>query len=234
VNGVEDEQRAPEPASDDRPDEPRDDATAGPEVTPEAAAPTAPEAETAAEAPEAAPTAEPETQPEPAMPSGRWLVVQTSATLRTVASQNCACFGMDGVPRYGPDETGPARTPAALNVAITLRAGRETRLSYDALRMTLLRSTDKDMVWSGFDAARQLQVLWVWDFYRIQSHVALRAAIPGEGIVPEPWRASLDALRAAGPGDEIELEVTSACGDFDQTHTLARGAVEWEKEAISR
>ncbi|WP_119067959.1 hypothetical protein [Aggregatilinea lenta] len=231
MNGVEDEQRVP--------DEPVDGAADAPVR--------APDAEAAAEAPEpvAAPSAEPEpepvaaaevavedaVEPEPATPSGRWLIVQTSATLRTVASQNCACFGTDGVPRYGPEESGPAHGPAALRVALALRAGRDTRLAADALRMTLLRSNEKEMVWSGFDADRQLQVLWVWDFYRIQSHVALRVALPDAGLLPDTWRAAVDALRAAGPDDEIELEVASACGDFEQPHTLVRGAVEWEKSS---
>lgn len=223
MNGVEDEQR-PLDAAQNALDEPVSDAPADPGLMPGAeVAPEAPEAvEPIASAPD-------EPQPEPAVPSGRWLVAQASATLRTVASQNCACFGVSGVPRYGLGESGPARQPAALTAALALRAGRETRLACDTLRLTLLRSTDREMVWTGFDAAQQLQVLWVWDFYRIQSHVALRVALPGEGVLPDLWRDAVDAMRAAGQGDVIELDVESACGDFDQAHTLARGAVEWEK-----
>ncbi len=228
MNGVDDEQRAPEASQ----DEPVSGAPADPEVTPreEAVSEVPGVAEVAEPAePEPAVEARDELRPEPATPSGRWLVAQASATLRTVASQNCACFGRSGVPRYGVAESGSAPSSGALTAALVMRSGRETKLACDTFPMRLLRSNDREMVWAGFDAARQLQVLWVWDFYRIQSHVALRVALPDEGALPDLWRDTLDAMRAAGQGDSIELDVESACGDFDQTHTLARGAAEWEK-----
>lgn len=170
-------------------------------------------------------------EPEPAIPSGRWLVLQATSLLRAVATQNYVCFGSAGVPRYGAGEHVQAGRPAALTTSLTLHGADGTvRLGLSEFRLTSLRFTPRETVWNGFDPARQLQVLWVWDNYRIQSHIALRVALPGEGgLVPDAWRTTLDAVRAAQMGDVIALDVSSACGDFEQMHSLLRGALEWEK-----
>ncbi len=221
MNGVDDEQRGPEaePVTTGEPE-------AVEPVAEDAAPADAAEVENVAPAEEAAAI-----EPEPAIPSGRWLVLQATSLLRAVATQNYVCFGAGGVPRHGTGERVQAGRPATLDASLTLHGADGTvRLGLSALRFTSLRFTSRETVWNGFDPARQLQALWVWDYYRIQSHVALRVALPSEGgALPDAWRATLDAVRAAQAGDAIVLDVSSACGDFEQRHTLLRGAVEWER-----
>jgi hypothetical protein len=165
----------------------------------------------------------------------RWLVIQASALLESVATANYACYGRGGVPHY------PAGQPAApssrpspngttLCVELIVRdAQGAVRLACLDLDLKNLEHSARQIAWSGYDQARHMQVLWVWDFYRILSHVALRAAVPAQDETPDAtWQGTLDAIRAVTPGDEIRIEVRSACGDIHQSHTVERQAVEWK------
>ena len=161
----------------------------------------------------------------------RWLVAQASAVLASVAAQNYTCYGGGGVPHYGParpDE--PPDEPGTITLTVTLfDTKQQERLRCPDLRLRVLEQNDRRIVWSGYDRERHLQALWVWDFYRIQSHFALRAALPeGDGEVAAARRTTLEALRALQPGDSIAVEVQSACGDIQQTHAVERPAVEWK------
>lgn len=164
----------------------------------------------------------------------RWLVVQASALLEAVAATNYACYGSAGVPRYGVAQ--PARQPkdeSTLCAELVVRSPQgEIRLAWIDLDLEPVQRSDRQVVWGAYDAARRLQVLWVWDFYRILSHVVLRGGLPpAPDVTPDPaWQGTLDALRALAPGDQIELKVQSACGNIHQRHTLDRPAVEWEPE----
>jgi hypothetical protein len=171
-------------------------------------------------------TTETPTPPETPAPPRRWLVIQTTAVLESVATQNAVCYGAPGP--FGTVQ--PPTDPGQLKPMLTVRdAGSQVRLRCSDLVLKRVEDAPHRMVWSGYDQTQHTQVLWVWDFYRIQSHVALRAALPpGEAAVDESWQAALDALRAMQPGDSLALDVISACGDIHQRHTLARPAVEWE------
>ncbi len=163
----------------------------------------------------------------------RWLVVQASAVLESVASSNYACYGRAGVPRYpvsAPES--PANGAPTLCAELLVREAAGTvRLAWLDVEFALAKQNDWQVVWSAFDPARQLQVLWVWDFYRILSHAALRLRLPRKdqaAELPEAWRGALDALRAMAPGDGIEFHVRSACGDIHQHHAVSTPAQEWE------
>ncbi|NLF74474.1 MAG: hypothetical protein GX573_02155 [Chloroflexi bacterium] len=161
----------------------------------------------------------------------RWLVAQASAVLASVAAQNYTCYGGSGVPHYGPAQADePPDEPGTITLTVMLLdAQQQARLRWPDLRLRVLEQNERRTVWSGYDRERHLQALWVWDFYRIQSHFALRAALPeGDGEVAAARRATLEALRALQPGDVIAVEVQSACGDIQQTHTVERPAAEWK------
>jgi hypothetical protein len=181
----------------------------------------------------------------------RWWVVQATAVLESVATTNYACYGRPGVPRYPiPRRTGNGQEPSELCVELMAR-GADGSLRLACLDLTLNQhdKTDQRVVWTGYHAAQHLQVIWVWDFFRIQSHVALRVAEPlpfptGENLIPGPsplngeggfregldaaWQDALAAIRALAVGDQISFDVRAACGDIHQGHTLASPAKIWE------
>ncbi len=76
-----------------------------------------------------------------------------------------------------------------------------------------------------------MQVIWVWDFFRILSHVVLRIGVPREGQTSDAlWQTTLDVARAMAAGDVIAFKVQSQCGNIHQQHTLAAAPFEWEPE----
>jgi hypothetical protein len=161
----------------------------------------------------------------------RWLVVQASALLESVATGNYACYGRVGVPRYpAVRRAGNGQEPGELCVEMMVRAADGTlRLACLDLTLKQHEKTDQRVVWSGYNAAQHLQVIWVWDFFRIQSHVALRVAELPEGSAPDAaWKDALDAIRAVVSGDQISFDVRSACGDIHQSHTFTAPAKAWE------
>lgn len=164
--------------------------------------------------------------------SRRWLVVQAAALLESVATSNYACYGRGGVPRYPVTRpvTPPAGDPVLCAELLAQDEQGNVRLACLDLEFSSAADDSRRAVWSAYDAARRLQAVWAWDFYRILSHVALRVQVPGADDTPDaPWAAALDAMRALQPGDTLALNVRSACGDIHQRHTLAQPAVEWGK-----
>jgi hypothetical protein len=161
----------------------------------------------------------------------RWLVVQATALLESVATSNFACYGRAGVPRYpSPRRVGNGQEPDELCVELMVRSADGTlRLACLDLTLKHLEKSDQRVVWSGYNPAQHLQVIWIWDFYRIQSHVALRAAEPPKGADPDAaWKSAADAIRAVVAGDQIAFDVRSACGDIHQAHTVTSPAKLWE------
>jgi hypothetical protein len=161
----------------------------------------------------------------------RWLVVQSTALLESVSTGNYACYGRGGVPRYpAPRRSGNGQEPDELCVELMVRsADGALRLACLDLTLKNLERTGQRVVWSGYSAPQHMQVIWIWDFYRIQSHVALRVAEPPKGVEPDAaWREAVDAVRAIVPGDQITFDVRSACGDIHQAHTVSNPAKAWE------
>lgn len=161
----------------------------------------------------------------------RWLVAQASALLEAVAATNYACYGSAGVPRYGGVPSRQPKDASTLCAELIVRGPQgENRLAWIDLDLEPVQRTDRQVVWAAYDAGRRLQVLWVWDFYRILSHVVLRGGLPpAPDVTPDPaWQATLDALRSLASGDQVELKVQSACGNINQLHTLDHPAAEWE------
>jgi hypothetical protein len=161
----------------------------------------------------------------------RWLVIQASALLESVATANYTCYGRTGVPHYpaaAPPK--PSQDGTTLCVELTVSDAEGTvRLACLDMDLKNLEHSARQVAWSGYDPARHLQVLWVWDFFRIQSHVALRAAVPPKSeVLDATWQGTLDAMRAVTPGDQIRFDVRSACGDIHQVHTVEHKAAEWK------
>ncbi len=171
-----------------------------------------------------------------------WWMIQVSATLQAVATQNYACFGRGGVPRYAAPKTAalsepvPQPDPATLCVELIVRAPDHTvtepkiRLANLDITLKLHEQTALNIIWSGYDPAQHLQTIWVWDFFRLLSHVVLRVAdVPTLDTDPDPaWKNALGGIQAVSAGDVLTLDVRSACGDIHQFHTLAGPAIRWK------
>jgi hypothetical protein len=162
-----------------------------------------------------------------------WWTIQASASLETVATRNYACYGRGGVPRYpAPDEASdsPTPDPAALCVGIIVRApDGSTRLANLDVTLSPQEQTVQRAIWTGYDPAQRLQSIWVWDFFRLLSHVVLRVADPPPDAEPDSaWQTALNGIRAMGANDVIALDVRSACGDIHQHHTVTGSAIRWE------
>ena len=88
-----------------------------------------------------------------------------------------------GVPRYPiARRTGNGQDPTELCVEMRVRSADGTlRLAILDLTLNQHEKTDQRVVWIGYIETQRLQVIWMWDFYRILSHVALRAGEPPPG-----------------------------------------------------
>lgn len=160
-------------------------------------------------------------------PRRRWLVLGASAVLSSVAVQNYVCYSR-------PPAGAPAEEPATLTLDLALEdAAQQARWQQIAAQLKSLEVTERQVMWSGYDVVRRLQVIWVWDFYRIQSHVALRVMLPPEGSedVNPTWQQTIDAVRAVQPGDTLRASVQSSCGDIFQAHIVSAAAQEWSPAA---
>ena len=175
-----------------------------------------------------------------APPPREWLIVQTSAVLEAVATSNYACYGRGGVPHYPQPRPAPdADAGPTLCIELFVRdAAGAARLALLDLTLTSRETLDQQaarqvVTWTGYDAERRIQVVWVWDFYRILSHVMLRAAVPPAEVTPgAAWTGAHAAVRAIVPGDALAISVRSACGDIRQRHTLQRPAQGWTPGAL--
>lgn len=167
--------------------------------------------------------AHPRSEARPGVQARRWLIVSASAVLSSVAAQNYVCYSRP---------PGAAATEDAVTLTLDLTvedARHKPRLQRNAARLKNVEINDRQVVWSGYDVVSRLQVIWVWDFYRILSHVALRVMLPpddAEDVNPS-WQQTVGALRAVEPGDVVRVSVRSSCGDILQTHTVQAPAVEW-------
>lgn len=168
------------------------------------------------------------------VPVHRWMVAQTSALLDSVATSNFACFGRGGVPHYpnhAPDS--PPPDPSTLCAELHIQApDGTTRLALLDLNLDRTEFNDARAVWATFDSGRRTQVIWVWDFYRIQSHAVIRIGVPptGQQASDALWQTALDAARAMAVGDVILFKAQSTCGSFQQRHILQTAPFEWTPE----
>lgn len=159
----------------------------------------------------------------------RWLVLEATALLESVAAMNLSSYGrrpaQNGVPGAAREDAELLEIRAELGL---IAADGLVRLRLPDLMLTRAQHSERQTVWTGYDAVRRLQVIWAWDFYRIQSHVVLRAGIPEETVEPEAlWASAVSALRAAAVRDRIALTAQSAYGDLQQDHILTARAHEW-------
>jgi hypothetical protein len=181
------------------------------------------------------PSSQPSPQPVRVPAPRAWLVVKLSSVLASVAVTNFVCYGGQPVPRFGQPvlpAAVPKTGPPSMTLAFTVRAADgSARLACPEARLDNLQTDDRKAIWSGFDAARRMQVIWVWDFFRILSYFALRVALPEDDPPQDDahaaWRETIEAVRAMLPGDTVLVDVVSGCGDIHQTHTLEQPAYEW-------
>jgi hypothetical protein len=166
-----------------------------------------------------------------------WLVVQATALLQSVATANYACYGRGGVPRYPrPTLSKPPQGPPTLCVEALLRdAAGEVTLACLDLDLALQGQDAHQILWSGYDPTRHLQVIWAWDFFRILSHALLRSRVPPpDGTADPAWAVAVEALRAVKPGFTVEFHVRSACGDIHQAHRVEHPAATWSPDKTGR
>lgn len=169
----------------------------------------------------------------------RWLVLQASAVLAAVAVTNYVCYGGASVPRYGEAPVPqPPRDPSILCAEIIARGPASEsqegvlRLAELDLRFRQVEQSERQVIWAWNELARWLQVYWVWDFFRLQSHIALRVGLPAPGQdIASGWAGTLAAVRAIAPGDTISVRVQSPCGNIHQVHPVTAAAVEWQPPA---
>lgn len=198
--------------------------------------------------PETRPKTTPPTPGVRAVPPERWLVIQASAVLETVAAANYVCYGGAKVPRYGvANPPPPPQDPAVLCAEIIVRgpAGASPEAPDGALRLAeldtrfrLVEQSERQVIWVWADPARWFQAYWVWDFFRLLSHIVLRVGYPA----PEPgadeatkgaWATLIDAVRSIAPGDTLSVRVQSPCGNIQQAHSIAAAAAEWRPPAAA-
>ncbi len=174
------------------------------------------------------------TDTSPTITPERWFVAQATAVLESVAAANVACYGRRGVPHYPvptPAElqTAPPILCAELHITTTDGTSRLVLLDLDLARTAQPEKTvAKQAIWQVYDTARQMQIIWVWDFFRIQSHIILRVGLPAADYTPgTDWQSALDALRATQKGDRITLKVQSTCANIQQQHALTAAPSDW-------
>jgi hypothetical protein len=167
------------------------------------------------------------------------LVSKSSAVLASVAVQNYVCYGRrPHRPDVGLRYTANDPSPPTLEAALSVRDDEgSVRFECPAVVLRNLQTTSRQTIWSGFDRARRLQVIWVWDFFRIQSHLVLRVALadsdlPAEAVVENEiaWRDTLAAIRAITLGNSVRIDVKSECGDIHQVHAVQQPVYEWSPQ----
>ena len=162
-------------------------------------------------------------------PGRDWLVLRTSAVLESVATQNYVKYRGCAVPRYPQPSLRDGDYLAALPVDLLLADGEGSpRLLRRGLTLTHRESSLDGVVWRGYQRMYHVQVAWIWDFYRIQSHVMLRTPLGHGAYRPEgAWAEVVRALKTAAPGDLLTVDVNCPAGDIHQAHVLDSMAMIW-------
>lgn len=167
-----------------------------------------------------------EKKPEP----GR-LVLTSYAPLQIVQAANYLRYGAAGVRQFGPGAPeNPLPHPQRILVNLRLKRGTGTVLL--ALEEIALHNTTPEKpfdlegttIWAGERKAAHLELIWVWDFYRLYSGVRVAAVLPTEENAAETWRTVSVALRSLQAGDQMILEARSPSGDILQVYPIDAGA----------
>ena len=152
------------------------------------------------------------------LPEREWLVLRTSAVLESVATENYIRNRGCARPLYPEDAGQESDFLAALKVDLALRGtdassqnvmqgvAHELHLACRGVTLTHRESSPDQVVWRGYQRARHLQVAWIWDFYRIQSHVMLRVLLGKHHQEPDGvWAETVRALNVAKPGGSADV-----------------------------
>ena len=143
-------------------------------------------------------------------PADLWL----EAPLHIVAASNYLRFGAG---RRGTMDSDPDLLPVSLS--LTGAAG-ACLYTLDGLHLVKAEAGPRQVVWSGIALPEGIQIGWVWDFFRVLSHVILRhrtfRRAFEEGGASTGLAAALSGLRR---GDSLWLRVDAA-GGFAQQHAL--------------
>ena len=132
------------------------------------------------------------------------------APLHIVAASNYLRFGAG---RRGTMDSDPDLLPVSLS--LTGAAG-ACLYTLDGLHLVKSESGPRQIVWSGIALQEGIQIGWVWDFFRVLSHVILRRRDFEAGGVS---RGLVAALGGSQRGDSLWLRVDAA-GGFAQQHAL--------------
>lgn len=146
------------------------------------------------------------------------LELRTQATLDTIGTENYIRYGTAGPKRHVVGVTEPNPIPKSLTVQISLRFADqiETQAVLESLILHRIRHIpEQQTTWGVHDPARGLQLLWMWDFYRMVSLVHLRLC------VADVQSSSLFmTLKALQPQAHLILDIRQQAGQVHQEHLL--------------
>lgn len=153
------------------------------------------------------------------------LTLTAYAPLHVVSTANYLRYGPEGVQRYGPNATSRAPVhPHQVTIHMTVKnIYGEIKFDYPSV---LLQDSDPTApfdlegttVWMG--SSSDLQITWVWDFYRMFSGIRL------EVKAVDPQNEARISLQKLQPGDQIIMNVSSKSGDILQMYHVDEPAVE--------
>jgi hypothetical protein len=142
--------------------------------------------------------------------SGQAIDLHLEAPLHVVAASDYLRYGAGRRQTMDGD-------PDLLAVCLSLiGAGGASLYALDGLRLVKAETGPNQIVWAGFFMDEGIQIGWVWDFFRMLSHVILRWRAAEAG--PEPGGLKR-ALRGLHLGDSLDLRVDAA-GGFVQPHPI--------------
>lgn len=130
--------------------------------------------------------------------------------LDVVSASNYLGFGAGS---RGATAGDPDLLPACLSL---IDAGGNVLYTLEDLRLVKSEASPRQIVWAGFALHEGYQIGWVWDFFRVLSHVILRQRTLGAGDEPGGLAAALDRVQA---GDSLRLAINAA-GGFAQSHVI--------------
>ncbi len=125
------------------------------------------------------------------------LEIKTFASLDTVGTENYIRYGISDPRRFLNGEARGA-IPDIIDVQLELSDSTGTLLyQHDALHLKRVQHVpSQQTVWSGQFIDQKASLTWVWDFYRILSHVVLQVTKDGSSQQADNLLAVCQKLNA--------------------------------------
>ena len=167
----------------------------------------------------------------PAIRHPRRLTLTSYSPLQIAQTANYLRYGRYGVRRFGPGAPVEHATHTQ-TITIMLSLKQATDKILLKIESLTLRNphpeTPFDLegtnIWVGEQSDAHLQVMWVWDFYRLHSGLQISLELPPEDIQPGTWQEASIALRSLEAGDQVIVEAASRAGNILQIYPVDAGA----------